>query len=110
MRGWWFTSLLMVGAAHGEVMDPPDLALAERNYQQHCQQCHGVNRIGGAGPALLPQSLSRIKPDEIRRVIENGRPASQMASFGGMLDGAQIDGLTHYLPARARRRTDLERR
>lgn len=56
-----------------------------------------VNRIGAAGPALLPQSLSRIKPDEIRQVIENGRPASQMAAFGAVLEPAKIDGLTHYL-------------
>ncbi|MFW9674603.1 c-type cytochrome, partial [Vibrio parahaemolyticus] len=33
-------------------------------YEQHCQACHGVNRLGGAGPALLPESLSRIKPAE----------------------------------------------
>ncbi|WP_259697703.1 cytochrome c, partial [Pseudomonas brassicacearum] len=74
-----------MGADQGAVATAPDLDQAERNYQQHCQQCHGVNRIGGAGPALLPQSLSRIKPDEIREVITQGRPASQIAAFGGVL-------------------------
>ncbi len=97
MRIGWLAPLLWIGAVHGAPASEPDLALAEQNYQQHCQQCHGVNRIGGAGPALLPQSLSRIKPDEIRQVIENGRPASQMAAFGAVLEPAQIDGLTHYL-------------
>src|SRR5690606_8716711 len=59
-------------------------------YQQHCQSCHGVDRLGGAGPALLPESLSRIKPDEARRVIRDGRPASQMAAYSAVLDEAQI--------------------
>ncbi|MCG6575685.1 cytochrome C oxidase Cbb3 [Pseudomonas sp. AF32] len=93
----WLAPLLWIGTAHGNEASVPDMALAERTYQQYCQQCHGVNRIGGAGPALLPQSLSRIKPDEIRQVIEKGRPASQMAAFGAVLDAAQMDSLTHYL-------------
>lgn len=97
MKRWWWLPWLWIGAAQGAVAAAPDLDQAERNYQQHCQQCHGVNRIGGAGPALLPQSLSRIKPDEIREVITQGRPASQMAVFGGVLDAAQIEGLVQYL-------------
>ncbi len=97
MRIGWLAPLLWIGAVQGATVPEPDLALAEQDYQRHCQQCHGVNRIGAAGPALLPQSLSRIKPDEIRQVIANGRPASQMAAFGTVLAPAQIDGLTHYL-------------
>jgi mono/diheme cytochrome c family protein/DNA-binding beta-propeller fold protein YncE len=92
--------LLWVGAAHGATTVPlSDAALeqAAQNYQQHCQSCHGANRFGGAGPALLPESLSRIKPDEIRSVIQNGRPASQMAGYANVLDAAQIDGLADYL-------------
>ncbi|MDO7895877.1 nitrite reductase [Pseudomonas citrulli] len=97
MKGGWWLAWLWIGAAQGATAATPDLDLAERNYQQHCQQCHGENRIGGAGPALLPQSLSRIKPDEIREVIAQGRPASQMAAFGAVLDAAQIEGLVQYL-------------
>lgn len=66
-------------------------------YEQHCQSCHGINRLGGAGPALLPESLSRIKPVEARQVIRDGRPASQMAAYSHLLDSAQIDGLVSYL-------------
>ncbi|SFG70683.1 nitrite reductase [Pseudomonas sp. NFACC45] len=96
MRRCW-VAMLWIGASHGAVTAGADLEQAERNYQQLCQQCHGVNRIGGAGPALLPQSLGRIKPGEIRQVIENGRPASQMAAFGALLEPAQIDALALYL-------------
>lgn len=66
-------------------------------YEQHCQACHGVNRLGGAGPALLPESLSRIKPAEAQAVIRDGRPASQMAAYSHVLNDAQITGLVDYL-------------
>ncbi len=66
-------------------------------YEQHCQSCHGVNRLGGAGPALLPESLSRIKPAEAQAVIRDGRPASQMAAYSHVLNEAQIAGLVDYL-------------
>jgi mono/diheme cytochrome c family protein len=30
-------------------------------YQQHCAACHGPGRLGLTGPALLPESLSRLR-------------------------------------------------
>ena len=72
-------------------------ATAEALYQQHCQSCHGQDRLGGAGPALLPESLARIKPEEARSVIRDGRPASQMAAYKALLDEAQIAALSDYL-------------
>ena len=91
-----FALLVLCGAAQAtpEAISPVQ---AGALYEQHCQSCHGLNRLGGAGPALLPESLSRIKPDEARAVIRDGRPASQMAAFGDRLDDAEIDGLARYL-------------
>lgn len=66
-------------------------------YQNQCQSCHGVDRLGGTGPALLPESLGRIKPEEVRKVIQYGRPASQMAAYGQVLDADEIDALVSYL-------------
>ncbi len=37
------------------------------------------------------------KPEEVRKVIEQGRPASQMAAFAPQLSAAQIDGLANFL-------------
>ena len=91
---------LVLLALSGAIQAAPEvagLAQAGALYEQHCQSCHGVDRLGGAGPALLPESLSRLKPDEAREVIHNGRPASQMAAFGDRLNDAQIDGLVSYL-------------
>ena len=41
---------------------PATGARAAALYDQHCQACHGADRLGGMGPALLPQSLERLKP------------------------------------------------
>ena len=61
---------------------PSGAALAQNAaqlYQQHCESCHGADRLGGTGPALLPESLARIKRTEALQTIRQGRPASQMA-------------------------------
>src|SRR5699024_3949202 len=74
---------------------------AQRLYQQHCASCHGEQRFGGTGPALLPESLGRIKRDQATDIIANGRPASQMLAFADVLDPADIDALVEclYTPA-----------
>ncbi|HMV00222.1 MAG TPA: cytochrome C oxidase Cbb3, partial [Rhodocyclaceae bacterium] len=30
---------------------------APANFKQHCAACHGADRLGGIGPALLPENL-----------------------------------------------------
>ena len=91
-----FALLLLAGAVQAEPakVSPEQ---AEKLYEQHCQSCHGVNRLGAAGPALLPESLSRLKPAEAHAVIRDGRPASQMAAYSSVLDQPQIDALVDYL-------------
>ncbi|MCH2241003.1 MAG: nitrite reductase [Aquabacterium sp.] len=66
-------------------------------FQQHCASCHGAQRTGGMGPALLPESLSRLKPAEARQVITHGRPATQMPAFGSTLSAQQIEQLAAHL-------------
>ncbi|MDH3407446.1 MAG: cytochrome C oxidase Cbb3, partial [Gammaproteobacteria bacterium] len=39
-------------------------SVAVKLYAQHCASCHGADRLGGIGPALLPENLGRIKRDE----------------------------------------------
>lgn len=66
---------------------------ADRLYGEHCLSCHGEGRLGGSGPALLPENLGRLKPDEAARVIADGRPATQMPGFGDVLGEDQISAL-----------------
>ncbi|MBD9442919.1 cytochrome D1 domain-containing protein [Pseudomonas sp. PDM04] len=98
MKRGLLVPLLCLGVAQASAATTPAaLAEAARDYRQHCQSCHGANRFGATGPALLPESLSRIKPDEIRNVIANGRPASQMVGYANVFDPARIEALADYL-------------
>lgn len=73
---------------------PPD---APALYRQQCASCHGTDRLGAMGPALLPQSLERLKPAELLATIRDGRPATQMAGFAATLSAADIDALATFL-------------
>jgi DNA-binding beta-propeller fold protein YncE/cytochrome c5 len=66
-------------------------------YQQHCAVCHGPDRLGITGPALLPESLTRLrKPTAIQTVAE-GRVATQMLGFAEKLSTDEIKGVVDYI-------------
>ena len=89
-----FLPFLFLGLLSGAVGAAPDaLAL----YRQHCAQCHGADRLGRMGPALLPENLVRLRKPQAAKVIRNGRPATQMPAFGGRLDSEQIAALVRYI-------------
>jgi len=62
-------------------------------YAKHCAECHGAGRLGGIGPALLPENLGRLKKKDATAVIANSRPAVQMPPFAGVLSQDEIDAL-----------------
>ena len=62
-------------------------------YQRLCAECHGSDRLGLTGPALIPENFARLKPAEARGVILHGRPASQMAAFADRLTEAEAQSL-----------------
>jgi len=66
-------------------------------YQQHCASCHGAQRLGGMGPALLPESLERLRKPEALKVMAAGRPATQMQGFAGKLGEAELQALLAYI-------------
>ncbi|MDH3536937.1 MAG: nitrite reductase [Gammaproteobacteria bacterium] len=77
---------------------------ARQLFAQHCAACHGINRLGLTGPALLPGNLGRLKPEQARAVITDGLPATQMPAFGQQISAAQIASLVDYIytpPAQA---------
>lgn len=71
----------------------PPTVNATTVFQQHCESCHGADRLGGTGPALLPENLARLRRTEAMRVIREGRTATQMAGFGSQLNEAEIQAL-----------------
>ena len=66
-------------------------------YTQHCAACHGEQRTGLMGPALLPESLERLRPAEALKVIAQGRPATQMPGFAGQLSATDIAALAAHI-------------
>lgn len=66
-------------------------------YQQHCASCHGVDRLGASGPALLPESLERLKKTEALDTATQGRVATRMPGFAGKLAKDELQALVSYI-------------
>jgi hypothetical protein len=73
------------------------IAGATQTYRQHCASCHGSARLGGTGPALLPQNLSRLRAAKATEVITDGRALTQMPAFAAKLTAGEISQLTDYI-------------
>jgi DNA-binding beta-propeller fold protein YncE len=85
------TSLLLLCTSSATVIAEP--TETEGLYKQHCAECHGVDRLGLMGPALLPQNLKRLRQKSAFSVIQDGRAATQMPAFKEKLKPDQIQGL-----------------
>jgi WD40 repeat protein/cytochrome c553 len=89
-----FAVYFLFGMAHlAEAADAP------ANFKQYCASCHGADRLGGLGPALLPENLARLRKAEAEKVIRDGRPATQMLGVGQQLSAEEIKALVDYVYA-----------
>ena len=92
LAGLWYAGQPAHGAeAEAEVAAAPAL------FKQHCAQCHGADRLGGMGPALLPENLERLRKAEAIKTIKDGRPATQMPSFAAKLSAGEIAALADWV-------------
>jgi mono/diheme cytochrome c family protein len=66
-------------------------------YAEGCAACHGADRLGGAGPALVPENLARLRRGEAVRVIAEGRAATQMPGFAASLAPDEIERLAAFV-------------
>ena len=89
--------LLGAGGLAAQTLAPTAPVDAAALYQQHCASCHGAQRLGGMGPALLPESLARLKEPEAHKTIQDGRPATQMPPFAAALKPQEIAALTEWI-------------
>ena len=69
---------------------------APATYREHCAACHGEARLGGVGPALIPENLARLRKAEAEKVIAEGRVATQMPAFGDKLSTEEVKALVDY--------------
>lgn len=76
-------------------------AVAEPNaaklFAEHCASCHGADRLGGQGPALLPENLGRLMGPRAVAVITEGRAATQMPGFAPTLAKDEIAALVAHI-------------
>lgn len=70
---------------------------AEALYLKHCAECHGQDRLGGQGPALLPENLHRLRSEQAVTTVAEGRAATQMPAFKTLLKPQQIQALVDYV-------------
>ncbi|MBK0399471.1 c-type cytochrome [Limibaculum sp. M0105] len=82
---------LALGAGFAGAEEPSAL------YSRHCAACHGEGRLGGTGPALIPETLGRMRGPDLETVIGQGRAATQMPAFGAEIAPAQIAALAEWL-------------
>ncbi|MBR0985608.1 cytochrome D1 domain-containing protein [Bradyrhizobium liaoningense] len=82
--------LALAGTARAE----PDAA---KLFADNCAECHGADRLGRLGPALLPENLGRMMGARAAAVIADGRTATQMPSFSNKLAKDEIAALAAYV-------------
>jgi mono/diheme cytochrome c family protein/DNA-binding beta-propeller fold protein YncE len=89
--------LTLLGLASAAFADEPATTSTAQSYSTRCAACHGAERLGGSGPALLPGNLERLRRDAAKDVIANGRIATQMPGFGSDLSSAEIQALVDFI-------------
>lgn len=87
------SSTLLVLLAGAAAAGPDGAAI----YADHCAACHAETRLGGKGPALIPESLGRLKGDKLAAVIAGGRPMTQMPAFKDELRPEEIAAVAAYI-------------
>ena len=88
----------VIGLAAGTLPASAQTPAAEI-YAQNCASCHGPDRLGQTGPALIPESLVRLKKEAAARTIAEGRAATQMPAFKDQLAPEAIASLADYIYA-----------
>jgi DNA-binding beta-propeller fold protein YncE len=92
-----FYRLAAVIAALLSVATYSETLSVEGNYQKHCASCHGIERLGAMGPALLPENLGRMRSKSVAEVIAQGRALTQMPAFASLLTTEEIDRLADFV-------------
>jgi len=87
-------ALLVVIALSAPAAAEPDSA---KLFADNCAECHGADRLGRLGPALLPENLGRLMGAKAVSVIADGRAATQMPAFASKLSREEIAALAAYI-------------
>ena len=86
-----FSLLALAGLTAPAAADPAAI------FADQCAACHAATRLGGNGPALIPETLGKMKPGMIEETIAKGRPMTQMPGFADRLSPTDIAALAAYV-------------
>lgn len=83
------------------VVFEPDAARGALLFSATCALCHGENGLGGGvAPAINdPARLAGLEDDWYRGVINNGRPAKGMPTWGTVLSPNQVEDVIALIDA-----------
>lgn len=87
-------ALACLAAASAGAAEPPK---GQALYQTNCAECHGADRFGRTGPALLPESLGRMRKATAVQTVTTGRTATQMPAFGDKLDKDAVAAIVDFI-------------
>jgi mono/diheme cytochrome c family protein len=75
-------NLFAIDPAAGHMVEAlPKRDLGKEIYETHCMICHHKDRIGIAGPPLIPAFLRKYKLKDLVAKIRNGFPQTLMPSY-----------------------------
>ena len=98
--------LLLSMGIHPSVVLAESAEKGEKVFEQYCVSCHGRTGKGDGQlaevlnppPANLTSEQTQAKADEeLREIIENGKPGTAMASYKNDLSQSQIADILTYL-------------
>ena len=110
MKHSWFISILLAllilvlaacGPSETASEDPASLEGAAAQeidsaeiFADRCARCHGADRTGDKGPALLPERLSKESAD-YQTIIKDGFKG--MPAFSSRLSSEEINALVEFI-------------
>jgi cytochrome c553/DNA-binding beta-propeller fold protein YncE len=83
-------------ALAGTALAAPDGATI---YADLCASCHAESRLGGTGPALIPETIGKLKPEKLAATIADGRAMTQMPGFADRLSPEDIAAVAAHVTA-----------
>lgn len=66
-------------------------------FKTHCAECHNEHRLGGLGPALLPENLKYLPQASAINIIRDGRINTPMLAFKSKLSDEEIQSLAEFI-------------
>ncbi len=94
-----FTALFFLGLLSTKLLFAQTAANtdATKLFKTHCAECHNAQRLGGVGPALLPENLKYLRKPAAIKVIRNGRSSTLMPAFKDKLGDKEIQSLVEFI-------------